>query len=49
MFYIILVDASNTSEIRTYSNPELQQQMDDSNDWIELHRVHSNQMFFKFN
>jgi hypothetical protein len=31
MLYMILVHASNTSETNTYSNPELQQQMDDFN------------------
>lgn len=35
MLYMILVHASQTSETTTYSNPELQQQMDDFNDLIE--------------
>jgi hypothetical protein len=36
---MILIHASDTSETNTYSNPELQQQMDDFNDLIETEGV----------
>lgn len=39
MLYMILVHASHTSETNTYSNPDLQQQMDDFNDLIETEGV----------
>jgi hypothetical protein len=39
MLYMILIHASDTSETNTYSNPELQQQMDDFNDLIETEGV----------
>lgn len=39
MLYMILIHASNTSETNTYSNPELQHQMDDFNDLIETEGV----------
>jgi hypothetical protein len=39
MLYMILIHASQTSENGTYSNPDLQQQMDDFNDLINADGV----------